>query len=359
MTLLLDDSTAQPVVSSGPSQGVIEQARRKQRARRLRFAAVGVLAAGMLVGALAAFGGRDARHDTAARRPAAAAPPRVSSAGFAVRLSPVLDGGQYGWCVAVQTEPRSGIAGGACGMTPTTGTPIAMRLSEGSIRTHTQTTTLVTTPQVAAVLVDGGERIPTVALPGLPYGLRAVRFTQKLAPTASGTRPRRYPHPAEPTIVPLDARGRAIPEHPPQRSTQPALPGVTHSGGPCALRASGMKGLSAQWSHVASAIAPYPGALVGRAFFSCVDVEYYLHGWPLDAAILLDASVPGAPPAPIPGLQPVAGTPGYFNGPGDFKGELTATRYGDAWLVVAGGSGLGQRIEVLRHLHPTMPPSGT
>jgi len=89
---------------------------------------------------------------------------------------------------------------------------------------------------------------------------------------------------------------------------------------------------------------------VGRAFFSCIDTEYYLHNWPLDAAILLDASHPGTAPVSIPGLTAVTREPGYFNGPGDFKGELTAVRRGDGWLVVAGGKGLEQRLEVLRHL---------
>ena len=43
-----------------------------------------------------------------------------------------------------------------------------------------------------------------------------------------------------------------------------------------------------------------------------------------------------------------------MNGPGLFKGPLTATRNGDAWLVVAGGSGLAQRIELLRHIKATV-----
>lgn len=40
-----------------------------------------------------------------------------------------------------------------------------------------------------------------------------------------------------------------------------------------------------------------------------------------------------------------------FDGPGYWKGDLTARRIQNAWLVVAGGSGFAQRIEVLRHLH--------
>jgi hypothetical protein len=112
--------------------------------------------------------------------------------------------------------------------------------------------------------------------------------------------------------------------------------------------------LAPQWSHVASAITPFPGTIIGRAFFSCIDTEYYLQKWPLDAAILLDATHPGVPPAPIPGLEAVKNAPGYFNGPGDFKGELTAVRRGNAWLVVAGGKSLSQRLEVLRHVTATV-----
>jgi hypothetical protein len=99
-----------------------------------------------------------------------------------------------------------------------------------------------------------------------------------------------------------------------------------------------------------TAVRPFPEQIIGRAFLSCVDTEYYLHGWPLDAAILLDAAHPGSSPAAIAGLKAVPGAPGFFNGPGDFHGDLTATRHGNAWLVVAGGSGPAQRILVLRHL---------
>jgi hypothetical protein len=34
----------------------------------------------------------------------------------------------------------------------------------------------------------------------------------------------------------------------------------------------------------------------------------------------------------------------------DWHGDITAVRHANAWLVVAGGSGLSQRIDVLRHL---------
>jgi hypothetical protein len=350
----------------GLDQGVIEEARRRQRARRQRVALCGGLAltgAAVIVSALSA-GGSPA-SPAAARRPVGALAARGhTDAAFGIRLSPSLDGGQYGWCVGVEEAPYAGIAGGGCSMMPVASTPVAMRLSDASVKTRTESVVLVTTPQVTAVLVNGHRRVPTVTLPGLPYGLRAVRV---LTPLKTTTSPRGRPGvapPREPQVVPLEARGRALSE-PPLARKQPALlerpPAGAHSAAaPCSLRASGLPGLAAQWSHVASAIRPFAGALVGRAFFSCIDTEYQLQRWPLDAAILLDAAHPGSPPAAIPGLAPVAADPGYFNGAGDFKGELTATRFANAWLVIAGGSGLAQRIDVLRHLTPrvTFPPHG-
>jgi hypothetical protein len=80
----------------------------------------------------------------------------------------------------------------------------------------------------------------------------------------------------------------------------------------------------------------------------------YLHKWPLDAAILLDDERPGRSPAPIPEMKQVPRAPGVFEVPGDWNGPIAATRRGRAWLVVAGGSGLSQRLEVLRNLNTTM-----
>jgi hypothetical protein len=219
---------------------------------------------------------------------------------------------------------------------------------------HQESLVVLTTPQVAAILVNGRQRIATVALPGLPYGLRAARVVSHVSPVRhkdSRARGRVFARPFEPEVVALDAHGRPIPS---ANARGPFEAPNTSGRGPCALRASGLPGLAPQWSRVAGAIRPFSGQLVGRAFFSCIDTEFFLQRWPLDAAILLDAAHPGVPPAAIPGLSPVSGQRGYFNGPGDFKGELTATRLRNAWLVVAGGSGLAQRIQVLRHLTPTV-----
>jgi hypothetical protein len=275
----------------------------------------------------------------------------AASGGFDIRLSPALDGGQYGWCVGVEEPGFSGIAGGGCATTPTESVPLSMVLTGADANTHKESIVVLTTPQVAAVLVGGDRRVATAELPGLPFGLRAARILVPFIAEKSASGKVTFHMPPEPSLAPLDTAGRPIVSAPSgPRAQEPPL----SARGPCALAASAVPGLAAQWSHVASEITPYPGSLVGRAFFSCIDTEYYLHKWPLDAAILLDAAHPGRPPVAIPGLSPLPGEAGYVNGPGDFKGELTATRIRDAWLVVAGGSGLSQRIEVLSHLRATV-----
>jgi hypothetical protein len=75
----------------------------------------------------------------------------------------------------------------------------------------------------------------------------------------------------------------------------------------------------------------------------------------LTAAVLLDASHPGATPSPLPGVQPLAGHPGIFEAPGA-EGELAARRIPGAWLVVEEEDRIGLRVpvELLEDLHATV-----
>jgi hypothetical protein len=357
MPALLDENAtvAAPAgLPVGPDQGVIEEAKHRRRSRRLRIALGGMLAAAGLAGVAWALGAGGSSANPAHTRPAGGAvagSTRASAAaGFNLRLSPALSGGQYGWCVGI--EEQAGVIGdGGCAMAPVASTPLAMELSSGSMSRRQESIVVLSTPTVAAILVNGRWRVRTLALPGLPYGLRAAHISIPLPLETSAGGRRGIAALPQPKLVALDARGHAIANRVMREAPVP----VNRTGrGPCTLHTGGLAGLQEQWSHVAAAIRPFPGKLIGRGFFSCIDTEYYLHNWPLDAAILLDAAHPGVLPAAIPGLEPVRGEHGYFNGPGDFKGELTAMRFGDAWLVLAGGSGVAQRIEVLRHLTPTV-----
>jgi hypothetical protein len=164
-------------------------------------------------------------------------------------------------------------------------------------------------------------------------------------------------------LIPLDREGHAIAYTPPrpQRTArrigawQVAHPGEHHPGaaathplpGACEIAQDGLPGLRAQWGHVLARIEPVTDA-EGELFLSCVDTEYFLHGWPLDSAILLDARRPGLTLGPLPGASPVAGHPGVVNvALGSLPGDLTARRVGNAWLVVESGASLAQRLRVL------------
>ena len=118
------------------------------------------------------------------------------------------------------------------------------------------------------------------------------------------------------------------------------------SGAICELGQHGLPGLTPVWGHTLERIQPVGGSL-GELFLSCADTEYYLHGWPLETGVLLDARLPGQLLGSLPGAQPVPGVPGTV----DFAAaSMSARRVGNAWLVVRGGSGSRQRLRVLEAL---------
>jgi hypothetical protein len=343
----------EPSAPQGPEQGVIDDARRRQRRRRQRTAALIVLVG---VGALAAIVLGGGGSGTAPRLKGehiftAATNARRGPIARGASLTPNLTGGAYGWCLTVD-------GGGSCPIVPTDGGELDGAMVASEPRKDTEVLTLMLGPRAVAVLVDG-KRVPALTIASLPYHLRVATITVSRPSAPAGYRGNGAPPPEALTpqsLLAIDAQGHIL------RSTHTADGGpsvrtiwwkapTALPKGPCQIQGHGVPGLLPEWGHVAASIAPYPEQIVGRAFYSCIDTEYYLHNWPLDAAILLDAQHPGIVPAAIPGLERLRGAPDIYNGPGDgFHGPETAIRKGDAWLIIAGGSGLGQREEVLRHL---------
>jgi hypothetical protein len=118
----------------------------------------------------------------------------------------------------------------------------------------------------------------------------------------------------------------------------------------CALRYRGLPTLIPEWGSVVATIRPVRGP-EGELFLSCADTEFSLHGWPLHAAILVDAYAPGHAVGALPGAVPVRGQPGTVNiAVANPPGDMTARRIGNAWLVVQGGRNVAQRLLLLRHL---------
>jgi hypothetical protein len=387
MSVLVEPERAEAPAS--PDAGLIRDARNRQMRRRRRYAdAIAAVALGALIAWL--VGGWSSKSTSSGARGKLLAfehaKQRRRLSGW--HISPALEGGEYGWCVL------EGGGGGTCATVPTqntrtiSGVVTIGALVGTNITRREERITALLAPDVRGVLADG-RAAAVVTQAQLPYGLRiaqidlarhipptlrhSVRSTTSVGPPGQKAfgRPSSRPTVPEPPPVPEgatpnllataangkplayfnpDPAGRASMKVRWWEKPQPLPPG------PCQIRAHGLPALEPQWGHVAATIRPYPAKIIGRTFFSCIDTEYYLHKWPLETAILLDAQHPGRSPASIPGMKPIGGTDGLFNAPGDWHGEITATRHRDAWLVVAGGSGLTQRIEVLRHLNASISP---
>jgi hypothetical protein len=369
MPVLVSDKPSSEAPASapvGPDQGVIEEARRRQRLRRLRVSLAVLLTlagAGTLIAAT-----------TGGTKPAEAPlhlPPEPSllsarhagstSQPIRVSLSPNLEGGQAGWCVTILE--KNGGATGTCGPLPTVNHPLLIRTSGWTHGESDETTTEIAAPRVAYFLVNGTRRVATKTLPGLPYGLRvAIIHTPRRGSLRGSDRLAAVPF-KPPAIVPLDALGKPIAESRDYGAVwfrdwnRPASP----LKGPCQLHVSGLgERIAAEWGQVATAIRPYPTPIIGRGFLSCIDTEYYVPGRGMRAAVLLDAANPGASaPAAIPGLEPIPRAPGLYNSAGGLAshGPITAKREGNAWVIVAGGGRDAEeaRIRLLRHLTVTLP----
>jgi hypothetical protein len=358
--LIADDPAGHATNTTGPDQGVIEEARRRQRARQIRAVTAATIAIVAAAGVLVAMSGGGTPREAPLRLPPepSLSSRRLPAGAISVRLSPNLEGGQAGWCVTI-LEKSGG--GGTCGPLPTVGHPLLAGTSGWTHGDSDITTTEITAPRVAYFLVNGTRRVATKTLPGLPYGLRVAIIHTPLH--GSADRALAAVAARSPTLIPLDARGAPITESPDYGASwfrdwnRPAA----QLKGPCQLHVSGLEGITAEWGQVATALRPYPAPIVGHGFLSCMDTEYYLAGRGIRASVLLDAANPGrTAPSPIPGMVPIPHLPGFYNdGPGQgFPGEpMTAKRQGNMWVVAAGGGRNAEqaRVRLLRHLTVTLP----
>jgi hypothetical protein len=327
-------------------------------------------------------------------QPEPGGPYSVAGYHYRIVVTPSLAAGQPGWNTGIEylgRGPNSSSGEAAGGSFPTPSNPVFGGTGQGFVWTGSPprgdtVDDVITGPQVAAVRI--GERtIRTFSSPELPSGDRAAVFF--LPPGAPqpvvGWRPGqpihsylRVPEGPNPgpdrnkwtklptvALLPLDAQGNVLATNfsypggafssfwqAPQAITPsikaPPYHGSTHppSDAVCRLGQHGLPGLTPVWGHTVATIAPIHDSL-GELFLSCVDTEYYLHGWPLAAGLLLDAGRPGRVLGSLPGANPVPGVAGAVDFPG---ARMSARRVGNAWLVIRGGSGSRQRLRVLEAL---------
>ncbi len=329
--LLVDRDPADP---HGPRQGVIDNARRRQRLRRRR-AVSALLAAGLIAGVAWGSGGPAAHSHTARTGGGGLASTRSEDArspGFNVRLVPMLKFvGVAGWC---EVPEEHGVTGGsACGGVATSSQPFLQILGSGEAKSPVETQVAVTDPQITAILIDGHRRVRTARLAGLPYGLRGVRVLTRVGAA----------------LAALDANDHLVPKNWMQPSRQATVRRWRYPqrppSGTCQLEVSRLPGLTVRGGSVATSIQSFTGQLVGHAFLPCAATEYAFRDMPVKAMIVLDAAQPASRAADLPSFHPVRRAPGMFAG-----GDLTAMRSGNAWLVVEQGRGPAERMLLLRHL---------
>jgi hypothetical protein len=320
----------------------------------------------------------------------ATGPWSVAGYRYSITVTPSLDAGSAGWSNGIDyARSAGGPSGGGSssgGGYPTQRNPLfggngVGYFESGTSGQRSDTVAYVLTgPMVAAVRI-GGRTIRTFTSSQLPTGDRAAVFflAAGSAQPMVGWRPgepvrsylrvpgpsvRKWVRIATIAVLPLDSAGNVIPTtftypdgsfpsfwQAPSAVTpnisEPRYHGPTRPRpGACELTQHGLPGLTPVWGHTIARISPARDS-VGELLQSCVDTEYYLHGWPLAVGVLLDARRPGQGIDPLPGARPVSGHPGTV----DFQSAgLSAQRIGNAWLVVKGGSGSAQRLRVLRAL---------
>jgi hypothetical protein len=259
-----------------------------------------------------------------------------------VLLLPPVGGGEGGWCMT--TAP------GKCPSlySRPVSYPIVAETWGGQGPPPVDEGVVLTRGEVAVVSVNGSRAIPTWAESVLPDHLRAaVVELRGRSLFALARRPR---------FTVLDSSGTAIPQttapHPQLVFRVPSRTWKHPASAPrgiCGLKATPLAGLVAGGGSVMTEVRPHR-EVFGREFVSCASTAYLFKNWPIVAGVLLDASHPGTTPASLPAMQPLQGHPGIFQGPG-VEGETIARRIAGAWLVVAKGEGLQQRLTLLEHMH--------
>ncbi|MHB1810543.1 MAG: hypothetical protein ACYCU0_14795, partial [Solirubrobacteraceae bacterium] len=186
--------------------GVIEEARRRQRRRRLSILVALSLLAGLAAGLLAGAGAGAREPSKPGRgRPA---PKFFGSPIFSARarrhgvvaVLPALGAGEVGWS-ELRLAPDGSGGGGCCGLLTHEAQVNGVSQSGGQ---HYWTAEVLTAPDVAFVSADGGKLVRTRSY-RLPYGLRAAAVK---VPGAAVTPPAKLDTSHRPRSA--GARGRGI-----------------------------------------------------------------------------------------------------------------------------------------------------
>lgn len=416
MPVTLTPSPVTPSPAVDIDNGVIEEARHRQRRRRTRGIALGAIAA-VIAGAVLLIGGGGSGNSGAPGEPAPGSPLKltlVHGRAFSggqpalMGVTPSLQAGNVGVCIQVVDH-------GVCnGPPPTVADPIYGGEGESSHEEKVGPTgeidAIFTGPGVAAMRVAHLGTFKAQSAPGLPPGAKQIVFYRPPGSRGSVLAPGLSPQILQ--GFKRARRGPALTEtlldsssHPIQVGKSPTftLPNSYWQGkqapparGRCAMSSS-LPGVRTEWGQVATEIAGDP-SITTPAWLTCLHTWFSLGGTSYETAVLLDAKAPGATPAPLWGAIPLPGHPGIVEIPpvqrefrlpplspaqasrmlavdtrtaGRARAEqvlreserrtvwdvfvppTVARRVGPAWVLVSYGSSLAQRIAFLEGLHVT------
>jgi len=335
-----------------------------------------------------------------------------SGDSYRITVAPDLQAGDAGWCTDIQYsaggKPAEGSGGCETGGSyPTISRPVFGSFAHwgfpASAPSGDTVGYVLTGPGVAAIRI-GSRTILAKSQPDLPAGDKAAVFflPAKSPPVMVPPAGTAYPYAirvpsVDPYLVRLSKSGKALPPAKPnlvraipilalneagqvirygsaqktalgtvgfwQRSATRGhrLHGISRTPRPgaCTISQHGLTHLKPIFGRTVQRIVARP-ALQGQGFLSCLDTYYTLDRSLLRAGVLLDAHNPGGTLSPIPGASAVPGQPNTINVPlpGLLPGAITARREGNAWLVVQGGRGETQRLQVLQALRLAKPAGG-
>jgi hypothetical protein len=268
-----------------------------------------------------------------------------------VLLVPNIHTGEVGWCVI---DP-----GGYLCPYGFVRTPVIVASWSRSSSPPVSEGYAVTTSQVVTVSV-AGRRVPTRSESVLPRGLRVV--TVEVDGTWGGSRSDSRTAAGRLRFTPFNASGEAITERltsgepvnlPVETVPDPERPG----NGACEIEITApLAGLVTETASVVTEVKPYKSA-ISSTLAACANTQYRLDGRHIVAAVMIDASAPGATPAYLPGMRPIKGRAAVFQTPG-VEGQMVGRRIPGAWLFISGGGALLRRLNLLEHLRATVRVPG-
>lgn len=258
-------------------------------------------------------------------------------------VTPVI-AGEGGWCIVLSKDRCTGAV--------THGGPIIGETWSGHGPPATSVGVVITMSDVAYVSVGRvTKRIATETQPGLPYGFRTAAVEIHGGPVRHA-RGFDVALPAPTRFIPIAADGRRMTEggsQMPLPSVEPVrewkIPGRAPSG-ICDIRTKRQPVFSARRGRMVVR-ATRPPTKIGQTLLSCVSIAYSGQSRPLIASVLVDASLSGSAPKALPGMVALAGEPGIFEARSSI-GSMVMKRVKAGWLVVAEGSGLQERLALLR-----------